>query len=178
MELLTWLELESASVSSGYALGNILFILYILTGVLIKKSRYLLAFFFSEFIISCSLFDYLREYQIYLTSFVVYSYICSHCVNRKTKLACGIMCLLDLVLSYDAYKYGIGGTHGTSETVLYKNIQYLAFSANIIIIVSFVHIGRIFDSICSLFSYAFRVSERGSYLFFFCYNIIKTQQSN
>lgn len=165
MEILSWLSLESASVSSYTGVEDLLFILYVLVSILIKKSRYLLAFSFSMLLVCCSLFDDLQEYQLYLTSFIVYSYMCSHTVNAKTKMACGIMCLLDLILSYDAYKYGIGGTHGESETILYKSIEYLAFSAHIIIIISLVRVGRILDDIRRLFRYVFSVQGCSSYLF-------------
>lgn len=173
MELLTWLELESVSASSGYELGNILFILYILTGVLIKKSRYLLAFFFSEFMISFFAFDGLQEYQIYLTDFIVYSYVSCYAHSLKVKNACGIMCLLDLILINDAIKYGVNGTHGELKTVIYQNIQYLAFSANLLIVSSLLPLGRIHDSICRLLDNAFSVSGYSSYMLVFWYTINK-----
>ena len=175
MELLTWLELESASASSGYALGNILFILYIFTGVLIKKSRYLLAFFFSEFMISFFGFDGLQEYQIYLTDFTVYSYVAYYAHTLKVKTACGIMCLLDLILINDAIKYGVNGTSGEFKTIIYQNIEYLAFYANIIIVSSLLPLSRIYDGICRFFDYAFSVKADSSYMSFFWYNIYKIQ---
>jgi len=178
MEILEWLELLSANARSSNWLANALFILYVIVSILIKKSRYVVAFFLSVFIVECSLFDLMQEYQLYLTSFIVYSYIYSYAVNAKTKMACVIMCLLDLILSYDAYKYGIGGAHGESETILYENIEYLAFSAHIIIIISLVRLGRILDNIRSLFRYVFSVSCYSSYLFIIWYNIIKIQSTN
>ena len=175
MELLTWLELESASASSGYGLGNILFILYILTGVLIKKSRYLLAFFFSEFMISFFAFDGLQEYQIYLTDFTVYSYVSYYAHSLKVKNACGIMCLLDLILINDALKYGVDGTHGELKTVIYQNIEYLAFSANLLIVSSLLPLGRIYDGICRMLDNAFGVEGHSSYMLVFWYTISKIQ---
>ena len=178
MEILRWLSLESVSVSSYTGVEDLLFILYTLVSILIKKSRYLLAFSFSMLLVCSSLFDSLKEYQIYLAYFIIYSYVCSCSHRTKTMIACVIMCVLDLNLSYDAYRYGIGGTHGTFETILYKNIEYLAFGAHIIIIISLVRVGRVLDGVCGVFSYAFNLSSSGSYLFAFCYNIFKIQPAN
>lgn len=175
MELLTWLELASVSASSGYELGNVLFILYIFTGVLIKKSRYLLAFFFSDLLHACFLFDGLQEYQIYLTDFTVYSYVTCYVHSLKVKNACGIMCLLDLILINDALKYGVNGTHGELKTVIYQNIEYLAFSANLLIISSLLPLGRIYDSICRLLDNAFSVKSHSTYMLIFWYTINKIQ---
>jgi hypothetical protein len=177
MEVLEWLQLASASASNDYLLGNVLFLIYITVSVTIKRSRYLLAFFFSEFMVSFFVFDQLQEYQIYLTCFIVYSYVSCYAHTLKVKYACGIMCLLDLILMYDALKYGINGTHGELETVIYQSIEYLAFSAHLIIISALLPFGRIYDSACDLFSNAFRVKSNSSYIPFFWYNIHKVQST-
>ena len=178
MEILRWLSLESVNVSSYTGAEDLLFILYTLVSILIKKSRYLLAFSFSMLLVCFSLFDDLQEYQLYLTYFIVYSYICSHSVNAKTKMTCGIMCLLDLLLAYDALYYGVDGLHGERQTVIYRNIEYLAFSAHILIIISLIRIGRILDNIRSLFRYVLSVSCYSSYLLIIWYNISKIQSAN
>jgi hypothetical protein len=165
MEVLEWLELLSANARSSNGLANALFILYVITSVLIKRSRYLLAFFFSIFIVECSVFDRIEEYQIYLTVFIVYSYVCLHSVNTKTKITCGIMCLLDLLLAYDALYYGVSGLHGERKTVIYQNIEYFAFLAHILIIISLVHFRRILNDIRRMFVSIFSVSGYSSYLF-------------
>ena len=175
MELLEWLQLASVSASSDYLLGNVLFLMYITVSVIIKKSRYLLAFFFSEFMISFFAFDGLQEYQIYLTDFVVYSYVTCYAHSLKVKNACGIMCLLDLILMNDALKYGVNGTHGGFETVIYQNIEYLAFSANLLIISSLLPFGRIYDCICRMLDNAFSVKASSSYMLVFWYTISKIQ---
>jgi hypothetical protein len=177
MDILEWLHLLSANVKSS-DLNDLTFIFYIVTAIYIKKSRYLLAFSLSVLLIECSLFDDLQEYQLYLTYFIVYSYICSHSVNAKTKMACGIMCLLDLLLAYDALYYGVDGLHGERQTVIYQNIEYLAFSAHILIIISLIRIGRILDDIRGLFGYVFSVSGCSSYLLIIWYNISKIQSAN
>jgi hypothetical protein len=87
------------------------------------------------------------------------------------------MCLLDLILMYDALKYGINGTHGELETVIYQSIEYLAFSAHLIIISALLPFGRIYDSACDLFSNAFRGKSNSSYIPFFWYNIHKVQST-
>jgi len=175
MEFLEWLQVASASASKNGGSINITFMLYVAISILIKKSRYLLAFFFSDLLIACSIFDYLQEHQIYLTSFIVYSYIATQDIPKKTKMACVIMCILDLTLANDAFKYGIGGTHGTSETLIYQNIEYLAFYANLIIIISLVPFGRIYDCICRLLDYAFSVKSHSTYMLVFWYTINKIQ---
>lgn len=176
MEILEWLHLLSANVRSSN-INDWVFILYIVTAILIKKSRYLMAFSFSVLLIELSLFDQLQEYQIYLTCFIVYSYVSCYAHTLKVKSACVIMCLLDLILMYDALKYGINGTHGELETVIYQSIEYLAFSAHLIIISALLPFGRIYDSACDLFSNAFRVKSNSSYIPFFWYNIHKVQST-
>ena len=173
MDILEWLHLLSANARSSNV-NDWVFILYIITAILIKKSRYLLAFSFSVLLIELSLFDGLQEYQIYLTDFVVYSYVSYYAHSLKVKNACGIMCLLDLILMNDALKYGVNGTHGELKTVIYQNIEYLAFSANLLIISSLLPLGRIYDSICRLLDNAFSVKSGSTYMFIFWYTTIKS----
>ena len=173
MELLEWLQVASASASKNSGSIDIMFMLYVVISILIKRSRFLLAFFFSDMLIACSLFDSLQEYQTYLTSFIVYSYVLSHCVNKKTKIACGIMCLLDLTLALDAFFYGVGGIHGERQTVIYQNIEYLAFYANLIIVISLLPLRRIHDHICHVFNHACSVKSDSYFMFFFWYNVRK-----
>ena len=173
MGLLEWLHLESANVSSNDILVGCTYTFYLIVFALTKKSRYLLAFFFSDFLLACFVFDGLQEYQIYLTDFVVYSYVSYYAHSLKVKNACGIMCLLDLILMNDALKYGVNGTHGELKTVIYQNIEYLAFSANLLIISSLLPLGRIYDCICRLLDHAFSVKSDSSYMFIFWYTISK-----
>jgi len=174
MDILEWLHLLSVNARSSN-INDWVFILYIITAILIKKSRYLLAFSSSVLLVECSLFDYLQEHQIYLTSFIVYSYIATQGIPKKTKMACVIMCILDLTLALDAFKYGIGGTHGTSETLIYQNIEYLAFSANLLIICSLLPFGRIYNCVCCMLDYAFSVKSDSTYMLVFWYTIGKIQ---
>lgn len=175
MEILEWLGLLSANVKSSNNLAGALFILYIIVSIAVKKSRYLLAFSLSIFIFELSLFDGLQEHQIYLTCFIVYSYVSYYAHTLKVKSACGIMCLLDLILMYDALKYGVNGTHGELKTVIYQNIEYLAFSANLLIISSLLPLGRIYDCICRYLDYAFGVKSNSFYMLIFWYNTRKAQ---
>ncbi len=173
MEVLEWLGLLSANGSSSNYLGNSLFIIYIIISIVIKKSRYLLAFSFSIFTFELSLFDILQEYQLYLTVFIAYSYVVLHSVDTKVKIACGIMCLLDLTLAYDAFYYGASGVDGEYKTVLYQNIEYVAFCDHIIIILSLIPFGRIYSYLCGVLDHVFG-SEASSYnVSFICYNKIK-----
>lgn len=174
MELLEWLSLESANVSSHTNSETLLFLLYILVSALAKKSRYLLAFFLFMIIFTRSIFDPLQEYQIYLTSFAVYSYLLTTSKSLKLKVSCGIMCALDLTLAVDAFFYGDSGTHGELKTAIYKNIEYLAFVAHIIIIASLVPFGKIYNCLCSLLDHVFGGSASGYNMSFFWYTIRKT----
>ena len=173
MELLECLHLASASVSNSNVLVGFEYTLYAITSIMIKKSRYLLAFFFSDFIFACSIFDGLQEYQVYLTDFIVYSYLYSYANSKKVKNACGIICLLDLVLVNNALKYGVGGTHGASETLIYQSIEYLAFYVNIILIVSLIPFGRIYNGICHLLDHAFGVKSNSYFMLTFWYTTHK-----
>ena len=163
MEILEWLHLLSANVKSS-SMNDWVLILYIITAVLTNKSQYLLVFFLSLVFIECSIFDNLKEHQIYLTLFIVYSYIALQDIPKKTKLACVIMCVLDLILANDAYKHGIGGTHGASETFIYQNIEHLALYANLIIIFSLISFGRIYDCICRMLDHAFSVKGNSYFM--------------
>ena len=178
MEFLECLHLESASASSSNVLIGVLYILYAIISILIKKSRYLLAFFFSDFVMACSIFDVLQEYQIYLIDFIVWSYIYPCAPNKKVKNACGIICLLDLILVNNAFLYGVGGTHGASETLIYQNIEYLAFYVNLIVILSLVPFSRIYNGICCLLDNAFSVKANSSYMLIIWYTVSKIQSKN
>lgn len=180
MEILEWLHLLSASVKltqlSLSAVNN-LFIAYVIVSIFIKKSRYLMAFCLCVAITSLKGFEFVLEYQLYLTSFIVYSYVTIKASAKKTKISCVIMCILSLILAHDAYKYGVNGTHGARETAIYKNIEYLATYANIIIILSLVSFRRIYNGICRFFDAIIMLSGCSSYMFIFCYNIYKIKST-
>jgi len=173
MELLEWLSLESANVSSHTNSETLLFLLYILVSALAKKSRYLLAFFLFMVVFTCSIFDPLQEYQIYLTSFVVYSYLVTTSKLLKIKTSCAIMCVLDLILFRDALYYGVDGIHGEYKTAIYQNIEYLAFVAHLIIITSLVPFGKIYDCICRLLDHVFGGTANSYNMSYFWYTMRK-----
>lgn len=172
MEILEWLHLLSANVNltaQSQSAVNSLFIAYLAVAIFMKKSRYLLAFCFCVIVSGVKGFGFLSEYQIYLTSFVVYSYMALQDTAKKTKIACVIMCVLALVLTLDAFKYGINGIHGPRETGIYKNIEYLSLCANIIIILTLISFRRIYNCICCLLDYAFSLQAGSSYMCIFWY---------
>lgn len=172
MELLEWLHLLSANVKVSN-LNDYSFVFYVLVSLLIKKSRYILAFFFCVLIVECSLFDFLMEFEIYLTSFTVYSYLVTASKSLKIKVSCAIMCVLDLILFRDALYYGVNGIHGEYKTAIYNNIEYLAFVVHIIIILSLVPFGKIYDCICGLLDHVFGGSANSYNMSFFWYTIRK-----
>ena len=83
------------------------------------------------------------------------------------------MCLLDLTLAYDAVFYGVDGIYGERQTLIYQSIEYLAFYANLIIILSLVPFSRIYNGICHLFDYAFGVKSNSYFMLTFWYTIHK-----
>ena len=164
MDLFQWLlqANESALVVKVKSSNTELFLLYTVLAICIKKPQLLLAFFISCLFFECSLFDNYSEAQLYLLTFIIYSYvmICNG-FNADTRAACVIMCLLCLVLAYDAAFYGVEGFYGEHETVVYNNIEYLVVCCHILIIYSTIKIGAIGNDIRNIFSFIVRMSRHG-----------------
>jgi len=179
MEILEWLHLLSVNANltdQSLSAVNNLFIAYVVVSIFIKKSRYLMAFCLCVITASFNGFDFLSEYQIYLTSFVVYSYIALQAKAKKTRIACVIMCILGLILANDAFNYGVNSINGTRETAIYQNIEYLSIYANLIIILSLISFRRIYDYICRVLDTIIMLTTGSSYMLVFWYTI-RHQQS-
>ena len=151
MDVLLWVLQASESavvIKSDYV--DLLLTTYVLLSICTKKPHLLTAFFMSCLLFECAIFDPLREAQLYLITFLIYSYVIScNRFSHKTKLACAIMCFLCLLFSYDAAFYGVNGFYGERETFVYNNIEHLFICSHCLIICSFVDIERIRNNIRS-----------------------------
>ena len=153
MELFTFFlgDLKSAvSIHYQTDCNSELFLIYVLLALITKKPHLLTAFFMSCLLFECAIFDPLTEAQLYLITFLIYSYVipCNR-FSHKTKVACAIMCLLCLLFAYDAAFYGVNGFYGESETFVYNNIEHLFVCSHCLIICSFIDIERIRNNIRS-----------------------------
>jgi len=153
MELFTFFlgDLKSAvSIHYQTDCNSELFLIYVLLAVITKKPHLLTAFFMSCLLFECAIFDPLTEAQLYLITFLIYSYVIPcNVFSHKTKLACAIMCFLSLLCAYDAAFYGVDGFYGERETFVYNNIEHLFICSHCLIICSFIDIERIRNNIRS-----------------------------
>ena len=168
MDIFGWFLQESESVLAVIrkkSSNTELLIAYVLLSLLIKKPQLLGAFFMGCLLFEWSLFDPLKEYQLYLITFLVYSYVITNCVfSAKTKLACALMCFLCLLFACDAAFYGLNGVYEESETVIYKNIERLFVCCHSLIIASFVDIKRIKNSLRNGVSIIRSMSANSAYI--------------
>jgi len=152
MDIFQWLlqANESAAVVRNNSINTELLLAYLITSLLIRKPQLLAAFFISCLFFECSFFDRFSEAQLYLLTFIVYTYVIScNVFSVKTKLACVIMCLITLLFAYDAAFYGVNGFYGESKTFIWHNIERFAVCCHTIIILSFIDIRRIYNNIKS-----------------------------
>lgn len=174
MDILQWLIQfqvisESALIinSLNPNTNSIIFGLYFLLSLLIKRATYLVAFFMSCLLFDAAIFDQLSESQLYLLTFAIYTYVIfvMPC-NVKATSACVILITLSIALAYDAYFYGEHGVYGARETVIYNNIEYLALYSHILFICSLVPHRRIKDGIRRFFD-SIMLMSRNSACFLF-----------
>jgi len=153
MDISQWLIMfqvisESALVEHSLSpnVNSVLFALYFILSLLIKRATYLVAFFMSCLLFDAAIFDALTESQLYLLTFAIYSYVIFVIpCNVKATFACGILITLSIVLAYDAYFYSLGGAYGASETFIYRHIDSLALYAHVIFICALAPYRRIKD---------------------------------
>lgn len=130
----------------------LLMIAYSAVAYLLKRPSYLLAFLLSCALLDLSLFDALEEYQLYLMTFIIYSYLVCNAVTDKEKNACVIVSSICLQFSCDAFFYGVDGYYGARKTFIWDNIESIALFAHILIISTLIDYGRIWNNICSIVS--------------------------
>ena len=154
-----------------------IFFIYIILGVITKRSVYPLAFFMCFLLVNASVFQAIKEYQVYLFVIVIYSYVFSDCPTKQSKYACVTICLLSLSLAIDAFLYGTDGYYGTRQTILWENIEYLAACAHLVFISSFISIERIRDGLRDFVNSISRIALNSDYMLFSWYTIYKIQST-
>jgi hypothetical protein len=133
---------------------------YALVAFFTKRPQLLAAFFMTVLLFEWRLFDNYSEAQLYLIEFVIYSYVMlCNVFSIKTKLACGIMCLLTLVFAYDAMFYGVNGFYGMRETFIYNNIEHFVIGCHILIIYTTIRIKTITNYFKYFFASVVRMSR-------------------
>ena len=159
---------ESALVINGLSLNlnlnSALLAAYFFVAVITKRAAFMAAFFVSCLLFDIRAFDQLMESQLYAITFAIYSYVifCNG-LTFITKLACGIIIVLCVIIGYDAYFYGIDGIYGASETFVYNNIEHLALYAHIILISTLIPYGRIRDGFGRFISSILLLSRNSAY---------------
>ena len=178
MELfLSWLHLLSESALLKHpalqSVNSLLFA-YVLLALVTKRLVILLAFFMSCLLFLCVTFDILKEWHLYCLVAVMYSYIIRDNLSNKSMTCCAIIFSLSLAMMIDAFMYE--EFNGASQTVLYNNVEFIATSAHIIFIYSFVDHTKIRNSLRGL-ARTFVILSRHSYRFnIIWYNRKKTSQ--
>ena len=113
---------------------------YLLLSLSLKDKSYLLIF------LSCECVQFLNainDYQAYYMVLIMWSYMFTTLTKKRNIITCAIICLLSLTCAQDAYYFGEFGIYGTHKTWLYRNIEYIAFSAHIVFVGSFIDISKI-----------------------------------
>ena len=171
--LLTNLNAHGLTLQSIKSESSIFFI-YILLGVITKRSVYPLAFFMCFLLVNASIFQAIKEYQVYLFVIVMYSYVFNYCPTKQSRYSCVTICLISLSFSIDAFLYGVDGYHGTLQTILWENIEYIATCAHLIFISSLIPIERIRDGLRNFINSIGRIALNSDYMLFCWYNSGKT----
>ena len=171
--LLASLNAHGLSLQSLKSESSIFFI-YILLGAITKRSVYPLAFFMCFLLVNASIFQSVKEYQVYLFVIVMYSYVFNYCPTKQSRYSCVTICLISLSFSIDAFLYGVDGYHGTRQTILWENIEYIATCAHLIFISSLVPIERIRDGLRDFINSISRIALNSDYMLFYWYNSGKT----
>lgn len=153
----------SLNLSQSLTINSFLFTVYLVVSVVIRKAAFIAAFFMSCLLFNAAIFDPMSEASLYLITFAMYSYvILCNGLTLKSRIACGIILILSLILAYDAYFYGVDGYYGAHETIVYNNIEYLSLYAHIIFISSFVNITRIKNSLRNFVSSIVLISRHSA----------------
>jgi len=153
MEILEWLHLVRDLDLNHLSLNlqpelvrnasNIIFLGYLLVSVLLRKAVFIAAFFICVLLVDNVYLLKLDEWIMYLTVMVIYLHVFEKCLTNKSKKACGIIICISVALTIDAYYFGVGGIHGASETVIYRNIEYISLWCHLFFINSLIPYSRI-----------------------------------
>ncbi len=176
MDMFSWFLQKSASEqATALSANSELFIAYVALSLIIKRSVFLLAFFISCLLFECGIFDSLKEYQLYLITVVMYSYVFSYCKSLVNRFGCAIILILSFTLAVDAFLFGANGYFTENETFIYDNIYSLALFAHAFFICSFINIKRILDGIRDFIDHVVSMPPNSAYLLWYCYNKVTTR---
>ena len=148
-----------------------IFFIYVILGVIVKRSVYPLAFFMCFLLVNASIFQTVAEWQVYLLVIVIYSYVFDQCPSKQSKYCCVTICLLSLSFSIDAFLYGVNGVYGTSQTLLWESIELLATSAHFLFICSLLPVQRIYNNIRDFFNSIGHITSNSDYILVYWYNV-------
>lgn len=148
-------------------MSSFLFVTYIVLSILTKKSRYIAAFLFCEFVSYSVLFDSLTNVQYYLIPAVVYCYLCMTLISekqyKKRILSCAIIVLFHSYAAYNDYFYR------EIETDFYLLYEYIFFLIHLLFVFTIIdweilrsNLGAIIDSFIDLYRVNYNV-------LYFCY---------
>ena len=167
MDIFQWVLLGSESALAAVKNSNTdLFVFaYIVVSFLIKRPELLLAFFMSCLLFESSFFDTFSEAQLYLITFLIYSYVIPcNAFKMRTKLACVIMCFLCLLFAYDAAFFGVNGFYGERQTFIYNSIEYFFICTHCLIILSLINFKRVRNYLRSVIDSVCNMSANSAYL--------------
>lgn len=171
MELLEWFQLlndlDPNQSDLSLKINNFLFIAYILLYFCVRRAAPLAAFFMCVLLVDNYYLAKISEVSMYMLVYLIYLYSVSMYLELKNKIGCVILALLAFLLAADSFFYGESGVYGTSETFIYKNIEYLSLFAHILFISSFISIRKIRNNIRNIFNYGVYISHNSAGLFFY-----------
>ena len=172
IEIMEWSQLLNALEQSQLVrnVNNLIFIGYFILFLISKRAVYFTAFFMCVVLIEADVMQQIEEYEVYLLIAVLYSYIFVTCNTLKSKIGCAIILLLSLTLVVDSFLYGANGYYGQSETFVYRNLESLALFCHLFFINSFIHYGRIQNSLRNFIDSIVRLAVNSDYMLLFCYN--------
>lgn len=174
-ELLKCLELVNHLKSQNAVLAklasNFLVVAYVLSWIITKQSRYLVAFLFAECFTMWLLYRGVDAITYFQLSTIVACFICYvgefTKLNLKALFGYVIICLFELVMVADAYFYS------EVETFLYSYYEYFIVVIHLYIIASLFRWSRIRKSVGRYLDGVFGISSNGYSLAFLLYNAFK-----
>jgi hypothetical protein len=166
MELFEWfqaLNVNGLSLTDLKREGSILSA-YVILSLFLRKSVFLLAFFMCFLLVNAKAAQAIQEYQVYMITIVIYSYVYQHCKTMFSKYSCVTIMFLSLIFAVDAFLYGANGYYGEDTTLVYQSIGNLALLAHTVFICSLINYKRVQHHLLGFFAHIVRVKA-------YCYNL-------
>lgn len=178
LELMQWLEVNSAVKGTMTQSANSLLLAYFVSYLLNRKAAFIVAFLCVEFYGNSFISDYLNNVNFYMGYAAIYCLLYFYLHKRKerkrTLAAVILIILLDVGSALDAYAYP------NIETYFYQTYAYLYVFVHAVLLVSLIN-WRILSNVVGCFLDAFLGHFGVSYhMPFFCYNLFTfyKKQSN